>query len=473
MQNSKLILLLRTFSSREWKAFRDFVQSPYFNRNREVAALCEWLAGQAPSFEGADRKKAYAALFPGQACDEAHLNHLMSFLLKLCERFIGLEQMNKDELALDFFTLQALADRDQGKHYHYVFQKKQDTLQEQSRRDAQHYLTRYRLENLEANRLSRTTTRKFNEYVQRTADSLDAFYLAEKLRCTCYMLTSQFVIATPYNLQLVDEMCRFLAMHPMPPDTPAIQAYFRIFQLLTKENADDDFEALKTLLKWQETGFGPEEIAELYQYAINYCNLQIMKAREAYVTEALELYIKGIESAILLQDGFLSPWHFKNVIKLGLRLKKYDWTEAFILNNTQLLEPEFREDALHYNLAELYYYTGRYDEAMLHLNKVEFTDVHYNLGAKVILSKIYYETELFDPLESLLHAFKIYLHRNKLISEDLRRTYMNFIGLLWQIVRATPEKYAILHEKVEKSQFLAEKNWLLRQTDFSRSDRGK
>jgi hypothetical protein len=187
-----------------------------------------------------------------------------------------------------------------------------------------------------------------------------------------------------------------------------------------------------------------------------------MKAREQYVAEALDLYTEGIESGVLIQGGHLSPWHFKNVIKLGLRLRKYEWTESFILRNNTLLAPEFRNDALYYNLAELYYYTSRYDEAMLQLLKVEFTDVHYNIGAKVILAKIYYETEALDALESLLHAFKTYLHRNKLIAEDLRRTYLNFISVLWQIIRSTPEKRPAIHENVEKMHMLAEKNWLLR-----------
>lgn len=465
MENSKLRHLLRTFTIREWKSFRDFVNSPYFNRNREVTALFEWFAEQAPLLDDTSRLAAHAALFPGQPFDEARLNHLMSFLLKLGERFIGIEQSTTDGFFPDFHTLQALEARDQEKHYRYIFEQKRKRLDLRERRDARYYLENYLLENLEANRINRSTTRSFNEHVQKSADSLDAFYLTEKLRFTCYMLTSQIVIATPYNLQLVNEVCRFIDTNSAPLEVPAIQAYYRIFKLLTLEDASEDFEALKILLKQNDRFFSPEELTELYQYAINFCNLQIMKGRELYVAEALELYTEGIESGILLQDGFLSPWHFKNVIKLGLRLKKFEWTELFILQNTSLLEARFREDALYYNLAELYYYTGRSDEAMLQLTKVEFTDVHYNIGAKVMLSKIYFETESLDALESLLHAFKSYLHRNKLIAEDLRRTYLNFIAMLWKLVRTTPERYTQLKEKMEKSQMIAEKNWLLRMMD--------
>jgi tetratricopeptide (TPR) repeat protein len=168
-----------------------------------------------------------------------------------------------------------------------------------------------------------------------------------------------------------------------------------------------------------------------------------------------------VESGILLEKGKLSPWHYKNIIKLALRLQKFDWTEQFILQNTRLLDDVHRDDAYYYNLAELYYYTGRFDAAMSFLNKVDFSDIHYNLGAKVLLVKIYYETDTSDALESLLHSFKTYLQRNKVISEELRRTYLNFIQMVAQMIRATPAQFAALRQKVEQQPLLTDKNWLL------------
>jgi tetratricopeptide (TPR) repeat protein len=232
--------------------------------------------------------------------------------------------------------------------------------------------------------------------------------------------------------------------------------------MLTREPADEDFAALKTLLTERQPEFSHRILNDLYQYAINYCNLQIMKVQERYVGEALALYRRAVQAGIFLEHGRLSPWHYKNIIKLALRLREYDWTETFIREFTALLPPEDREDAFHFNLAELYYYKGRYDEAMQELNRIEFSDVHYNLGAKVLLAKIYYELQATDALESLLHAFKIFLHRNRVISEDLRRTYLNFIALLHKIVHATPERRPALRQRIEKTPLLTGKNWLVR-----------
>jgi hypothetical protein len=462
MEKSKLIELVGTFSGREWGAFRDFVRSPYFNRNPALIRFCDFLAEQSPEFKTLNREKVFAALFPGEPYQDAALKHAMSFLLKLGEQFVGQIQYERNTAMSDYFTLKGLSERELVKHYRYLYDRSVQKHVAQERRDAVFHLEQYMIANLEANRLSQSTARVFNDYVQRTADQLDYFYLAEKLRCTCYMLTSQMVLATPYNLQLVDEISRFIAQHPLPEEAPSIHAYFYIFQLLTRENAQSDFDALKKLLVSQEARFSREELAEIYQYAINYCNFQILKLKQPFVEEALNLYVQGVESGILLQKGKLSPWHFKNIIKLALRLERFAWTEQFIPQSKQLLDIEFQEDAYYYNFAELYYYTGRLNEALVYLNKVEFTDIHYNLDTKVLLVKIYYETEASNALESLLDSFKNYLHRNKVISEELRRTYLNFITLVRRILRASPAQYPALREKIQQLPLLTGKNWLLR-----------
>ena len=43
MVNSKLVELLQGFDPHDWRAFRDLVASPYFNRNEDVTKLCDWI----------------------------------------------------------------------------------------------------------------------------------------------------------------------------------------------------------------------------------------------------------------------------------------------------------------------------------------------------------------------------------------------------------------------------------------------
>ena len=362
----------------------------------------------------------------------------------------------------DVSLLNTLIDRGLDKHYNHHLARVNKQAASVQVMDADYFHGRYMIEKLESTHFLRSFNRVFNQSFQNASDSLDSFYLLEKMRLTCYMLMSQTIVATPYNLSFTDEACRFISTHIGHLPTPAIEAYYHIFQLLTKDKADEDFQALKALLLQHSGSISLEDQTDIYQYMANFCNLQIMKVREQYVAEAFDLYKEGIKTGILLEKGHLSPWHFKNIIKLALRLKKFDFTEQFIREHTHLMEPQFRVDAEHYNLAELYYHTGRLSESMMRLNQVEFTDVYYSLGAKVMLCKIYHETGDFDALESLLHAFNTYLRRNKLISEDVRKAYINFISLLRKIRTAYTSKYPEIRAEIGQTALLTEKNWLLK-----------
>lgn len=62
------------------------------------------------------------------------------------------------------------------------------------------------------------------------------------------------------------------------------------------------------------------------------------------------------------------------------------------------------------------------------LREVEFTDIFYNLDAKVMLLKIYYELEEDEAFLSLAASFKIFLSRTRLINENTRNLYMNLLA---------------------------------------------
>lgn len=463
MENSKLLDLLGSFSVREWRSFKDLLRSPFFNRNEAVIRLCDWLAERIPVSGRVDRAAAYEAIFPGTVYQDAQLNHTMSALLKLGEAFVGLLEWRKDGFLPDFMTLKGLSERGLDKHYRYQFERINQEMAQESNQSARGLLHRYQFENLEAYRLQQQGRPGYNAYVQGTADSLDNFYLAEKLRCTCFMLTSERLLAVPYQLRFAEEINEYLCRCEPESLSPIVWAYHLVYQILRKPEAHHEFERLKTALPALQSKLHRAEIEEIYQHAINYCNLQIIQADSRYVAEALNLYVWGLDAGILLQNAQLSPWHFKNIIKLALRLAKYDWTEEFIRTRTPLLPREFREDAFHYNLAELYYYTKQNDQALEHLNKVEFTDVSYHLGAKIMLAKIYFEMDALDALDSLLHAFGIYLRRNKIISEDIRKTYLNFVTILGKLIKANPAQFPALRAKIEATPLLAARTWLLSQ----------
>ena len=97
------------------------------------------------------------------------------------------------------------------------------------------------------------------------------------------------------------------------------------------------------------------------------------------------------------------------------------------------------------------------------LNSVEYTDLTYNLNAKVLLIATYYELDEIDALESSLSSFKTYIYRKDIVSEDRRKLYNNYVSFLQKIIQnqGNQSKLIKLRQDVEQVKNIASKPWLL------------
>lgn len=462
MHNSKVILLLQSFSNQEFREFSKFLQSPFFNKKKDVLLMYEALRKAAPDFNKhkIERHFIMKKVYPKQAFEEKKYKYLSNLLLKLAERYISLKETESREMIQEYHLMNAYVKRGLDKNYNFIYNKAQTVQEKSLRRDSNFYYREFLLKNVAAEHFDRKKVRKNNRHLEELIQTLDIYYLANKLKYTCHILNNNKFISGNAQTQLPLEIIHLLNRNDFS-SYPAIHLYFNLYQLMTEENEAFFSETKKSLAQYQQT-FDQEELKEIYYYLINYCITQLVKNTNTdyYLLELHRMYQEGIASELLLEDGFLSPWTFKNAIKIGLRLEKFDETASFIEVNKIRLKPEFRTDAYHYNMAELFYKKKDLEKSIGHLNNVDYSDIFYILGSKKLLLKIYYETNEYDALESLLSSFQTYLKRNKLISEDNRKTYLNFTRSLNKIIKDENNKHQ-LKELIENTSPLTDKNWLL------------
>jgi hypothetical protein len=463
MRQSKTGTLLSTFTKREWADFSDFMESPFFNKNQDLFRLTVWLKDLAPEFEGVERGDVWEILFPGTPPDERQINYLFSWLFQYAGQFLAMSRYRDNHLETEMDIARHFSARGLSKFFTFQVARTRRMLDDLPLRNDRYHHLEFQLIDLERAHLSSQSERKSNPFLQSGADALDRFYFSQKLRYACAMLNEQGIVAASFELTFTDEIRAFLAVHPPWLTIPSIAVFYRIWRMLSQTDSDNDFLALKALIAEHASVFSADEQKELYGYALNYCIRQIRNVREEYVAEALHLYERSIENGVLLSGGELLPWHFKNIVRLGLRSKRFDWTEVFIREKSNLLNSFFRSDALHFSLADLYFYTKRYDNALTHLNQVAFSDVHYMLGAKEMLAKIYFEHNEHNALDSHIHAFRVFLRRNKQITNEIRHAYLHFLAFLEQAVRAKPGTLQQLRERVSNTEPLVAKAWLLEQ----------
>ena len=464
MKESKLLALFKTFEKKEWRRFREFLLSPYFNKREDVLKLYQYIVSTSPDFseKKLTNEVVFKKIFPKQTYDDKQLKYVMNYLLKQTEQFLTQKRIEEEKLLTNNFLLDALMNRQLNKHYHGHLGKIDASL-EQSRIDnANYYFYRYQFADISNWHYANQNLRKYDQSLQNASNYLDHFYFLNKLKHSCEMLNRVRVFQGEYNPYFINHVVEYLEQQKME-GLPLIAIYLQVYYTFKKENAEKNFEKLKELLLINQNKIPSTEKKTIYLYAINYCVAQIgaHANRIYYVEECLKLFMFGIEEEFLFTNGYLSPWTFKNVVKLGLNLKRYDWTAQFIQNYYQKLATEFQEDALHYNLADLAYRRKNYSDAQYHLLLVEYSDIFYSLDAKTILLKIYYENQEIEALFALIASFSIYLRRNKKISQNFRETYLNFVTLLQQVLRAKPKKIPKLVEKIKKTELLTNRSWLL------------
>ncbi|MCI5081706.1 MAG: hypothetical protein MRY78_08445, partial [Saprospiraceae bacterium] len=417
MKKLKLLQAIASCTEEEMGRLEDFLQSPYFNKDKQVLSLFHLLKPFYPSFESAELTKffLYQQLFPDEAYDDKRLRYLMSSLNKLIEQFFALQVSESNYFESQLNLLSNLSARQLDKAYAQISRRLEQELENSSTHSTDYYWRQMRWAEIREEHFERQRKRQFDESIADTAHYLDRYYFLHRLKLSCAMLDRQTIFRATYDLRLSEGWVEYLKEQQFFNES-IIELYFTIFQALRFKEQERYFGLLQSFLNENTQALPKEDLKNAYLFTINYCARKIREGKSKYTHQALDLYLKGIKEQVLVDNGELSPWTFTNVVKLLLRIRAFERAEHFIRQYAPSLPLRFRENALHYNLAELYYYTQRFGEAQLHLNQVAYSDLNYYLGARVMLAKIYHESGAEEPLLSLLAAFTIFLKRNKQIS---------------------------------------------------------
>lgn len=466
MKTSKLILFLESLDKKELEEMEAFLMSPYFNKSQEVLLLFKYLSSFHPDIgKRIPVKKALIqALFPGQPYSDKQLRYLFSDLNRLGEQFLTMERFKENKLESDLLTLDELSKRDLKKAYNQLNRSLNKKIKESLLPQKDLLMHQFKYAEARQKHFDRSHVRKQDFTVQEMAQKLDKFYFFYRLYLSSAMLDQQNIFDQAYQIELSPNWISHLKEKTFF-DEPIIKVYYTIFNALEEKEEQSHFELLKSQISAVKHTLHPEDLKDIYFFAINYCARKIRRGQSEYLSEALELNVKGVETGVLLENGKLSPWTFSNVVKLAIRLEKYQWLAKFIDDYEVLLMPDFHKNALHYNRAELYYATQKYAEAQQELLQVAFLDLNYYLGARVLLAKIYFEIQEEEALLSLLASFTIFLKRNKNISKDIKTACLNFCKILFQLIKKKPKQLLKLKKSMEDIKLLTERNWLEKHLD--------
>ncbi|MBK8491567.1 MAG: hypothetical protein IPL49_11970 [Saprospirales bacterium] len=465
MRQSKLLDLLRALNPRQASRLEEYLASPFFNKNEDLLAFYRFLKDYAPDFSHPDLDKAVVMKkgVKGQTVDGKRLAYWMSDLLKLTEGFLTVEAMLEDTHLTHRTLLEIYQEKGLFKHYKAIMDKAERQLEEYPFRNAEFYDLQFKLRQLEYLH-SDQSQRTFNPHLQEAANALDVFYLAEKLRLSCAMVNLVQLLDVDYDLRWTEEVMEIAERSP-ELQTPAIQVYLALYHLLKHPEDPGYYSPAKKELWAHFDQFDKAELTTLSIALFNFCSRRINRYNDAFFwKEYLEVGKFLLQEELILEEGRLSPWLYKNLVTAGLQLEELAWTYDFIQAYKDRLPASYQEPLYEYNLAHYFYHRQQYDEAQRTLMQIEFKDVFLALSTRSLLVKIFYETDQVELLFSHLEAFRIYIIRNKLLPEANRRQVQQFIDFTRKLARIDkPEagKLPDLEAQLPDASQVLHREWLL------------
>ncbi len=465
MKDSKLIKTLIHLDKTERNRFKKFLISPFFNSDENLVSIFDFIEihiDKNPN-ELPEKQVLWKKIFRGIPFDDIRLRKYFSDLFKLLTKFLSFDLYQRDPLVQNLYLLEVINERKLTNLSKSSVKNARIHLESNELRHSQAYLQRYALErnnyeilNLEGDRNIRSNIEEINE-------SLDIFYLSEKLRLFCNEFELRNLAIHTYKLTYIDEVKNMINSRGYE-NVPSIMLYSKLLNLYADSDNEDNYFSLRQSVSENNLLFPKKELAEIYSTIINYCSIQINKGNSKFLAQLFDFYKEVVSQDILLEDQSFSPYHFKNIVVIGLRLKEFNWIEAFITDYAPLLPENQRDNSLSFNLAQLYFYQKKYDLVIKTLQSVEYDDYIYNLNSKTMLICTYYDTGETDALFFLLDSFRAFLNRNNHIPDNRKELYRNFVSIAKKLAKMTPKDEKAKQKltlELEQTKNVASKNWLL------------
>lgn len=462
MFSSKFIQFFLQLDRRERQNLKLWVNSPIANAREDVVSLFQYLFSKREiTKENTDKRTVFAFVYPQEPYEEQKMRYLMSFATKCLESFFA------------YFNWQQTPQMEIDK-IHYINEKQLNSycrqqivevrhqMKQQPLRNSQHYWHAFQLE-VEQYNLSSKNKRNIDFNLQEVSNQLHYFAIAEILKQACIAISIERVSAQSFDFPLLKSCLALVEETPTLKEIPAIYMYFVCYRL-SVYGGDDNFEELDVLLNHYEAHFTQSEIKDVFIIALNHCIKELNVGKSLYAQHAYCLYLRGLEKGFLLENGMLSRFTFKNIAFIGIKkLKDYEGVLAFIHNYQHYLHDNYREGTVMFNMATLFVEQKRYEKAMPILQTIEFEDVLWNINAKSMLLRMYYEEQEYESLIALCSSFRLYLNRQKELGV-YKESYIRLIKYCLKLIKYTgcnKQQKALLLQQAERESNLFEKEWVM------------
>lgn len=482
MIKSKTIDFLKVLTENELNSFKQFLYSPYFNKNQKIIKLFEYLIKFYPDFENEEltKENLFKLLFPQKNYKDNEIRRNLSDLLSLGKNFLVHERLsgsNKFEKVI--LLLEELSNKRLDKLFNIESDKIKRSYRAINEIEQDYFLNNYRLEEQYINHNLRMGQPKIN--VEPTVNSLTylicyALITALKINQNILVDKISFGSAGEKNtgiifLQSIDfnNILEYLK-YSNPSFYPIIAIYY--YRTMIAADNDDDNEYYMMLKKQIEkniSNFSRREKYNLMLFLENSCAQKIHTGKTEYRQELFNVHKKMLESGLYTysEASNFNPIRFRMIVNNTIILKEFEWTEEFIKIFSKSLPYENREVLYSYTLALTKFKQGDFQESINLISKTKTDTPILKYDIRTLKLQLYYELRHISESFYLIDSYKHTIHSDTSSPEWSVKRFTEFINILQKLLKITEKglnksgEVEILMKEIETNKEICEKLWLL------------
>lgn len=473
MNNSSLVLLLKKFDKQQLKDFNNFLKSPFFNSNKALVSLFEYIRKQYPEYKSEKLEKKYInkKIFGKTEYNDGFFRVLMSNLQTLAEEYLAYKGFARDNLIKKTYLLGELNNLGERKLAEKILNRELKLMNDIVPAGPDEYWGMYNLafykKYFYSTQFSVNKANKPDEDLYNEQKYLIYHFLLRLLAHHFYHLNQSQLINYNPKLLFLDEIILFLERNPEYLEFPTLNmTYLRV--LLLKNNNIEDLYKLKKAFYESFDKLIRKDCFNIISIILNFCyknyyvtrNEKLLEERFEILNFSLEKDINSFED----NEPFDSN-RFYNIFSSALELDKIQWAENFIEKYSGQVEPEKESYLVNMSHAMLNCAKGSYDEALGYLSKIKKLNTATDkFNVKTLQLRIFYDMGHLDSAESAADSFRHLIQNDKLLSgfnRELHRNFYTFYNKLIQAKIKNDSSYANgLAEQIKSTNNVIYWKWL-------------
>jgi len=473
MKSSVLVQVLSTINKSEHSNLIKFAESPFFTDKKDIVVFLKVLLIYYP-FDKQEftKEDCFAQLYPQKEYNDSKMRQLMAATKKLIEQYLVVNQVQEDAYLEEKILTKYYRKHDLEIPLQAKIKNLEKNIKKHPYLDEKFYYEQYELSWEKTGVLSKEGSRNrdknfnklYGQQLLTTIECLNKFYFFKVLELYNLRYLHSVLFDDTVEMGFVENILEVVLKNQSYESTVPINMFAHSLYFLRDLKSEDHFHNFRQLLDENVDKIEPVIASNFYRTACSYTIRQIREGKEEFFEILFQLYNTMLQQNLILIEGVFPIGTFKNIVNLSLQLNKHKWVEEFIHAYHTKLAGENPNDILNFVLSLLEFDKKNYDKVLDLLNQVEaIKDVYYNIQAKRLFLKVFYEQDEIDLLYAHMNSFKVYIHRNKLISADQKSMNGNFINLLMRLVELVPnqeKKYLKLKDTIINNKDIYEQEWL-------------